>query len=482
MFKVENGGDFLMKNWLYDRIVELLYIPALSYFAIRSCLFCASLGYVNTALSVALVWIAALPILGRVSSLKYRLRLPAYVLVWAIIGFSIGMIRIAYYSFPFDSILGILVNSIMAGTLLYRYQNVRCVRAGIEEALSSGAQKAPIETSASLIREMTNSILLANAFAVLTISKSYFEFLISSPKVPSSFGVRALENIAIDSVVIFLLYTGISVLFSMEISRIFRVVVDSASKIMDKISEGKTETKMPDLGSNEIGKLGQALNTLGDRLAEREHIKSLFGKYMSKRVAEKITSTIDGKIIGENKNVAILMSDIRNFTGLCERTEPHLVVESLNRDFEVVVESIDQNDGIIDKFIGDACLAYFDKGITAQPANAALLAAIKIISHPRLQFEHSIGLHFGSVIAGNIGTQKRLEYTIIGDAVNTAARIESQSRVFGRKIVVSQEFKEQLLVEGNQMQFDELGRVKLKGKEKEILLWSPVLALELSVQ
>lgn len=242
---------------------------------------------------------------------------------------------------------------------------------------------------------------------------------------------------------------------------------------MTQISEGYFDQKLPSVGNNEIGTLANSINALADGLRERETAKNLFGKYLSKKIAEKLISAGNERLRGESKGVAIFLSDIKNFSQITEKTEPGQLVHNLNSDLSQLVHQIEEHEGIIDKFIGDGCLAYFESTSCSKPATAALLAAIKISTSTNLNYDVGIGLHFGSVIAGNIGSPNRLEYTIIGDAVNTVARIESQTRNFQKRIVFSDDFKKILHDEGFEYPMTDLGWVTLKGKENKVRLWAP---------
>lgn len=185
---------------------------------------------------------------------------------------------------------------------------------------------------------------------------------------------------------------------------------------------------------------------------------------------------------GQVRPVAILFSDIRGFTPLAAQMDPCELVALLNRYFAVMVQPILAQQGTIDKFIGDAIMAEFGtplfrdaqtEALAAIRAALGMRAALKTLQ-TQLQaeglpsFEHGVGIHFGSVVAGNLGSPQRLEYTVIGDAVNVAARIEGLTKTVGWDIVISDAVYR--LVQEH-IQVRDLGSHLLKGKAEPIQLY-----------
>lgn len=205
--------------------------------------------------------------------------------------------------------------------------------------------------------------------------------------------------------------------------------------------------------------LGQ-LGVLGQRLTgeerRRRHIQAALGRYMSDAVATRLAESLElPNLGGEAATVTVLFSDIRNFTTLSERLAPEEVVEMLNAYFGRVVERILAAGGTVDKFIGDAVMAVFGLPSPAEDdALRALRAALGLIAEAAAfrdwmderfpgrdlpRFAVGVGVHTGQVVAGNIGSARRMEYTAIGDAVNVASRLEGLCKDLGWTIVASQE-------------------------------------------
>jgi adenylate cyclase len=179
------------------------------------------------------------------------------------------------------------------------------------------------------------------------------------------------------------------------------------------------------------------------------------------------------------QRVAIMVSDIRGFTRESEQLEPPQVAQTLGAWFREAGDAIHFSGGIIDKFIGDAVLAYW----TASPPESALCEQVlgcahqllDIASHQRwpvtnASFRVGVALHFGSVTSGNIGTNAERDATIIGDTVNTAFRIESLTKELGRTLLVSDAFVNVL---GRPGDFTDLGDFQLRGKNQKVRVLSP---------
>jgi adenylate cyclase len=177
-----------------------------------------------------------------------------------------------------------------------------------------------------------------------------------------------------------------------------------------------------------------------ERLRLVNFVRDMFGRYLSKKVVDNILESPEGhKIGGRRKTVTILMSDIRGFTGLSETMDPEIMVQLLNRYLERMSKIILQYDGIIDEILGDSILAVFgvpEKHETDPTRAVACAVAMQNAlddlnnefireGHPPL--EMGIGINTGSVVVGNIGSEVRMKYAVVGSAVNTAARIESNT-------------------------------------------------------
>jgi adenylate cyclase len=225
---------------------------------------------------------------------------------------------------------------------------------------------------------------------------------------------------------------------------------------------------------DEIGQLSSTLNKMVKGLVERDKVKSALGKFVHPEIAEMILKK-ELALGGERTKCAILFTDIRNFTAISEKMEPEGVVEFLNAYMTKMVECVNSTNGLVDKFIGDAIMATwgagFSRGNNAEQAiNAAIMmrkALIKFnekrgtISKPLINI--GCGINYGPVIAGQIGSIERLEYTVIGDAVNLASRIETLNKLFGTDILISQDLFDQV---PGIFRVVKMQSITVKGKEK----------------
>jgi adenylate cyclase len=199
-----------------------------------------------------------------------------------------------------------------------------------------------------------------------------------------------------------------------------------------------TEVSVDDIG--EIGQLQQGLNDMVAGLRERERIQDLFGRHVGPAVAEE--AILGGVTLsGEAREVVALFVDITASTSMTRRTDPIEFVGMLNRFFGIVVEAVEEHGGLVNKFEGDAALCIFGAPVElANPAAAALAAArtIRDLVAEGGEVEVGIGVAAGPVIAGQIGHATRLEYTVIGDAVNEAARLTDLAKRVDGHILASE--------------------------------------------
>lgn len=190
---------------------------------------------------------------------------------------------------------------------------------------------------------------------------------------------------------------------------------------------------------------------------KKNRIKQIMGKYISNELMDKIIENIDDVKLGGNRvNVTALFADIRNFTSISETLEPEELSVMLNEYFGEMVPIIEKHNGMINKFMGDAILGVFGAPIEDEnhPQNAVRCAVEMIdrldeikaarIAAGKPVINIGIGISSGIAVAGNIGTENRLEYTIIGDTVNLASRIESKNRILNTNLLVSEATYEQV--------------------------------------
>jgi class 3 adenylate cyclase len=188
---------------------------------------------------------------------------------------------------------------------------------------------------------------------------------------------------------------------------------------------------------------------------KQERVTRLFGEFVSPEVAQRLLSATSVEA-GERREVAVLFSDLRGFTTFSERLEPEEVVRRLNAYFDAMVECLRAHGGVVDKFIGDAVMAVFGGVLPLErPCDAAIEAArdmrarlAELNARWRTEglspLENGVGIHFGTVLQGTIGSHDRKDFTVIGDAVNTASRIEGISKDYPQRVIVTRQVYERL--------------------------------------
>ena len=187
-------------------------------------------------------------------------------------------------------------------------------------------------------------------------------------------------------------------------------------------------------------------------LAEKNErkIRNIFQKYVPKDVIDTIFNNPEKMLIGDNRVVAILFSDIRSFTTISEGYMPDELVSTLNKYFEMMVDIIIKHNGVIDKYIGDAIMAFFgapvkrpDDPVQAVYAAIEMQEALEKFNENQIrigkpEFKTGIGINYGVVTVGNIGSEKKMDYTIIGDMVNLGSRLEGLTKPYKQGVIFSE--------------------------------------------
>lgn len=264
-------------------------------------------------------------------------------------------------------------------------------------------------------------------------------------------------------------------IFSMTLTRPIEKLGEFAKKVAKGDFEAKTNVKTND----EVGMLATTFDEMVGGLQERDRFKNVLNKFHGNVIAEDLMKG-ELELGGSRKEVTVFFSDIRDFTKFSEGHSPEQVVAMLNEYFEIMVSIINKYNGVVDKFIGDAIMAAW--GIpesSPEDSTHAVLACLEMRqklnelntkrqARGETPIKIGIGLHHGSVISGNIGSDERMEFTVIGDAVNTASRIESSTKSFGVDLLISDDIVGKLT---RQFILVEAGRVEVKGKAKPLSLY-----------
>ena len=250
--------------------------------------------------------------------------------------------------------------------------------------------------------------------------------------------------------------------------------LENVSQALERVEHGDLNTRIEVDDGSEVGLVQAGFNRMAEGLAERERIREAFGTYLDPDVAEHILR--EGTALeGEEVEITAMFVDVRDFTGFAERESAPVVVATLNRLFELLVPVVHAHGGHIDKFVGDGFLAVFGAP-RRQPDHAKqALSAAHEIAHRldgRLGNEVSvgIGLNTGVVVAGNVGGAGRYDFSVIGDVINIAARVQAATRDTGDTILISEHTMR--AVGAIDAGLEERPNVKLKGKREAVAVYA----------
>ena len=257
-----------------------------------------------------------------------------------------------------------------------------------------------------------------------------------------------------------------------------RAVADplaSVERALERVERGDFGARSSVDDGSEVGMLQAGFNRMAAGLAERERLRVAFGTFVDPALAERILEQ-GTDLAGEEVDVSILFVDVRGFTSLAERTGAREVVARLNELYETIVPVIARRGGHANKFIGDGMLALFGAPERLPDhADRAVEAALEIVGCVRERFGDElrvgVGVNSGRVLVGTIGGGGRLDFTAIGDPVNTAARVEAATRQTGDDLLITEATRDLLSRDGTR--WSERPGVALKGKSHQVLVYAP---------
>ncbi|MBC7371142.1 MAG: HAMP domain-containing protein [Bdellovibrionaceae bacterium] len=305
----------------------------------------------------------------------------------------------------------------------------------------------------------------------LTVISQISEELILEPAVDARRSAFFITGLVL-SAALFLIF-----LFSITLTS----PIEKLAELIAVVSKGNFDVKATASvkSHDEVGDLAIAFDHMTDGLKERDKVKSLFSKFHGSSVAEDLIANDIG-VGGQNKEVVVFFSDIRGFTAFSEKRKPEEVVAMLNEYFGVMVGVIARHGGVVDKFIGDAIMAIWGapKG-SEKDCEMALRACIEMrkglnelnekrIARGELPIMIGMGLHAGRAISGTIGSDERMEYTVIGNTVNTASRIEAATKAFGTDLLVTDDVVSRV---GDNFMLDYAGAAEVKGRSEALKMF-----------
>ncbi len=285
---------------------------------------------------------------------------------------------------------------------------------------------------------------------------------------------------------------SISIMLAIVAGFIFAVGISSPIK---RLSQATTEVARENFdhrvhiaSKDEFADLGDSFNQMIKDLKEKQKIRRAFDKSVSKEVADRMLAH-DAQLGGHTEFATILFADIRGFTSLSEELEESALINLLNQYFSRVNRCISAEQGVIDKFIGDAVMALFGTPIACEHAAYHGLMAARKMLYSVAQFNDQvrliygcelsigIGLNSGKVVAGMVGSEDRLNFTVLGDQVNIASRVEGLSKFYGAELILSQSALDEVFaakaIWDEPIAFRHIDRVQVKGKSMGLDIYQP---------
>lgn len=255
------------------------------------------------------------------------------------------------------------------------------------------------------------------------------------------------------------------------------------ANVATRMAEGNFSLRVAEKSRDEIGRLANSFNEMATGLQEREWLKDMFGRFVSQEVAEAIRN---GQVIleGEHRVVSVLFCDIRDFTDFSERHTPQEVVALLNEFLPLVVQAAQKHDGTVNKFGGDSTLIIYGAPHEVHDnALKAVLTALEIrqsvqqlnlrLSRMGEALRVGVGINTGMALAGAVGPMERQEYTVVGNTVNLAARIDGLNKQFPQHDILISSWTYEALGE-NRTRFNltSLGSLPIRGRNEPVEIWA----------
>ncbi len=292
----------------------------------------------------------------------------------------------------------------------------------------------------------------------------------------STDGQATLRDLGIDVLVAVAVAFTTSFYLSVLLARSILGPIRELRAATQAIGQGDLSVRVPVISADETGDLVQSFNAAVSGLEERERLRDAFASYVDPGVAEQV---LRGGVVleGDEVEVSVLFLDIRDFTAFAERTRAREVVATLNELFGEVVPIVTRHGGHANKFVGDGLLAVFGAPEPQDDhADRAVAAALDVADHVREawagRLRVGMGVNTGAVVAGTIGGGGKLEFTVIGDAVNTAARVEALTRETGDDVLVTHDTRDRM--RHLPVEWEERPAELVRGKAAPIRVCRPV--------
>ena len=282
---------------------------------------------------------------------------------------------------------------------------------------------------------------------------------------------RDLDTIGLAGGVAFGVSAALSIWLSLVLADAVSAPVIDLRDATRRVAAGELDVRVPVVSTDETGELAASFNAMVEGLGERAQLHEAFGTFVDPALTERVLAE-GTDLRGEEVEVSVLVLDVRGFTAFAEQARPDEVVAALNELYEAVVPVILRHGGHANKFVGDGLLAVFGAPERhADHAARAVAAAREIAQVARGGLRVGVGVNSGRVVVGTVGGGGRRDFTVIGDPVNTAARVEAATRQTGDDLLITETTLRALGPDGGD--FEERPSAPLKGKTETVRLYAP---------
>jgi class 3 adenylate cyclase len=303
--------------------------------------------------------------------------------------------------------------------------------------------------------------------------------MISLLQADSAATVRKQQTVLVIAIILTVLAAALGLVFSFIVSggltRPVRRLLDGARAVQ----AGRLDETLAVTSQDEIGHLTEAFNSMVEQLRAKERMRETFGRYVDPRIVERLISGAALATEGQRRVMTVLFCDVKGFVGVSEEMTPQGLVKVMNRYFSIMSAPIHQHGGIIDKYIGDAIMAYWGPPFTADgdQAKFAGLAALDMLDRVEpfraelpdllglknvpISFDIRIGIATGEALVGSVGSEVMMSYTVMGETVNLASRLEGANKLYGTRILA---LEPTVAAAGAAIETREIDRVALAGQ------------------
>jgi class 3 adenylate cyclase len=441
-----------------DIFYNIVFITIISIYCIEVCPHVSKLGLRVTGTSFLVVLLPLFILRIRISkstrnSKKIFLTNLTYFLV---AGTIVGLFNYLYRSFPIESALKMITGAICLGVL-------NSIIYALEEPFIKTKERISFINRTSFFLALI--LLLIGVVWILLIKQNLTLF----DAVQNGSMINLVSSVVIETsfVITILIIYFLRIIHLYK--KTFRIGINGQILSLQEVRKDNLNVTLPRFSNDEFSIIGDEVNQMINRLKQGEKIKEGFQKVTGKNIGTDLIDRISkNDFTSEQKEMTVLFTDIKGFTKLCETSDPKQFVMDLNNHFELMVQAINELDGTVNKFIGDAILVYFEG---ENSCARAVETSLKMISNSN--FDIGVGISHGTLLAGLIGCEARLEYSIIGSVVNKAARLESATRTLNSDIVICESTALNLLAK-NFKKFEKK-EIQLKGFEKKQTVYSRCL-------